>query len=186
MPYRSRNRKLRPKRSVPKETEESIFLPGKEQIAKIIALQGATDEQIEVICNVPKGTVKKWRKLYAGFDEAIKDGRTACDADVLYAMYRSAVGFDFTEEQAVGGRTPQVLEVKRYALPSVQAQKHWLKNRQRTLWPDRAELTGSNGEPLGHKPPENRLSLIDSIVALVQPKPDGKSKPTDLGEDRRR
>lgn len=149
-------------------------------------MQGARDDQIETICNVPKGTLKKWRKLYPGFDEAIKDGRSACDADVLYAMYQSAIGFKFTEQQAVGGKVAQVLEVERFALPSVAAQKHWLKNRQRTLWPDRQELTGRDGEPLGHKPPENRLSLIDSIVAMVQPKPDGKAKPGKSNEDSRR
>jgi hypothetical protein len=185
MSYRKRNSR-KPKRSTPREPEDQIFLPGKEQIAKIIALQGATDAQIEVICNVDPGTLKKWRKLYPGFDEAIREGRSACDADVLYAMYQSAVGFKFREQQAVGGKVAQVLEVERYAPPSVVAQKHWLKNRQRQLWPDRQELTGAHGEPIGHKPIETRNSLIDSIVALVAAKADGKTKPDNAQEDRRR
>lgn len=170
---------------MPQEQEDEIFLPGKEQIAKIIALQGATDSQIEIICNVGAGTLKKWRKLYPGFDEAIRDGRSACDAEVLYAMYQSAVGFKFKEEQAVGGKVAQVMEVERYALPSFPAQKHWLKNRQKEVWPDRQEISGAGGGPIGIKQ-ETRNDLIDQIVALVQPKPDGKTSPDKSSEDKRR
>jgi transposase-like protein len=160
-------------------------LPGKEQIAKLIALQGATDAQIATICNVPITTLRKWRKLYPGFDEAIREGRTACDADVLYAMYKSAIGFEYVEEQAVGGKVAQVLDVKRYAVPNVAAQKHWLKNRQKDLWPDRQEVSGPNGGAIGVTQ-ETRNGLIDSILSLVKSKPDGEEKPKESADAEKR
>lgn len=187
MPYRARNTKKPKRSSVPvRAGEESLFLPNLEQISKIIALQGATDDEIEIICNVSKGTVKRWRKLYPSFDEAIREGRTACDAEMLWAVFKTGIGFEYSEEQAVGGREPCVMIVKRKALPSIAAQKYWLKNRQRNYWPDRNEVTGANGEPINGKPAEDRNSLIDSIVALVSCKPDGKTKPETGSEDRRR
>lgn len=136
-------------------------------------MRGASDEEIEAVYGLGSGTISKWRKFYPGFDKALEQGRTLADSDVLYAGYKNAVGFEFTEEQAVGGRSPCVMKVKRFKPSETAAVKYWLNNRQKTNWSNREsiELGGRGGGPIGLKV-ETRNDLIDAIVGLVQSKAD--------------
>lgn len=154
-------------------TPSSVFLPDHEQLVRYVAARGATDRDFEIMYGLSTGTVKKWRKHYPGLDKAIADGRTRADGDVLFAMYKNAVGFKYTEQQAVGGREPEVLTVERFKPGETAAQKHWLGNRLRTDWPsvDRHEVSGPNGSAIGVKV-ESRNEMIDTILKLIIPKSD--------------
>lgn len=180
MAYRSKvSRKARQSRSPPPEigTPSGVYLPNEEALVRMLALKGATDSEIEGICLLHPGTLGKWRKLYPSLDKQLEEGRAKPDADVLYAMYRNAVGFDYDEEQAVGGKEPCVLSVKRKALPQFAAQRYWMENRQKETWKSRSisEHTGKDGTPLGMQV-EDRNSLIDKIISLITPKPDPEPK----------
>lgn len=156
----------------------ATFAPDNLQMVRMIAMRGSTDEELAAICGVSTEVWRAWRKLYPSFNEAIEKGRTRADAEVLVSLYQRATGYDFAEEQAVGGRDPCVLTVRRHAPPSVEAIKFWQTNRQREHWRNRdsIEHSGEGGGPLGIKV-ESRSELIDAIMQLVANKPDGETKP---------
>lgn len=158
-------------RAIPLEAPGGVFLPDKEQLVRMIAMRGASDAEIEAVYGLGSGTIDKWRKHYPNFDKALLEGRTIADGDVLYASYKTAVGYCYEEEQAVGGRDPQVLTVKRHKPGEHAAQKYWMNNRQREHWKTRENVEAKNTNLHGLEP-LTRNSLIDSIVKLVSSKPD--------------
>lgn len=140
-------------------------------LVRLIAMKGATDEEIEQIFMCPKGSVKKWREMYPSFAKALENGRSHADTDVMFAFYQNCVGFKYQEQQAVGGKTPSVVSVERYKTPDFAAQKFWMQNRFGWKGTDRVEHTGAGGGSIGMKV-ESRNDLIDGILSLIQPKPD--------------
>ncbi len=157
--------------------QEATFLPSNEHLVKMIAMQGADDEEIARMFDVPYEHFKAWRQLYPSFNEALNKGRLSVDAEVTYALYKQTQGFEYTEQTA----TPKgaIVEVKKFNRPDTSAQKYWLENRRPDLWrtASTSRVTGKDDDsPIGVKV-ETRNELIDSIVSLIQPKPDGKQKP---------
>lgn len=172
--------------AIPLPTPSGLYLPNEEQLVRMLAARGAGDEEIEDLAMIPRGTLGRWREVYPGLDKAIEEGRTRPDANVLFAAYRNAVGYEYVEEQAVGGRDPTVLTVKRIRHGSHEAQKYWLNNRQKQNWrqASSSEVSGPNGGPIGVKH-ETRNQLIDAILSLVVGKPDDEVKQGKPKEDRR-
>jgi hypothetical protein len=157
-----------------------VFLPDHEQLIRLIAARGMSDDEIELIYGLGKGTLARWKKAYPGLQRAIEEGRTVADSNVLFALYKTATGYNYQEEQAVGGRDPQVLQVTKHKAGEFAAQKHWLGNRIRRQdgsneWPrsEQVELTGANGGKLGVAV-ETRNDLISAIIGLVTAKPDNE------------
>lgn len=177
MPYRKRDPQRKRYKAVPAR-HVAVFLPDKETLVRRIAAKGATDDEFETMYGLPKGTVLAWRRQFKGFDRALEQGRTQVDGDMLFALYRNGIGYEFQEEQAVGGRNPRVMEVKRYKPGEFSAQKYWLNNRLSADWRSRERLehTGADGGPIGVRT-ESRNELIDAILGLIAAKPDGKTKP---------
>ncbi len=164
--------------------QEAVFLPSNEHLVKMIAMQGADDEEIAAMFGVPYEHFRAWRKLYPSFNEALNAGRLSVDAEVTYALYKQTQGFEYEEQSA----TPKggVVTVKKFARPDTSAQKYWLENRRPDLWRNVAtsRVTGKDDEsPVGVKV-ETRNELIDSIVSLIQPKADGKARPNTPENDR--
>lgn len=158
-----------------------VYLPDHEQLVRLIAAKGMSDEEIELIYGLGSGTLKKWKAAYPGLQRAIDEGRTVADANVLFALYKTAIGYSYEEDQAVGGRDPEVLRVEKYKPGEFAAQKHWLGNRIRrpdgtNEWPrsEQVELGGIK-DGVGIKV-ESRNDLIDAIIGLVTPKPDNERK----------
>lgn len=171
----------RPKRSPyrmgkkpgPTAARHRTFCPDNEQMVRMIAAKGASDEELEDMFMLEAGTIADWRKRYPRFEKALVEGRSKPDADVLFALYRNAVGYEYEEDQAVGGKEPAVLTVRKHARPSVDAEKYWLSQRKQDDWRpvQRNELSGMNGGAIGIKT-ETRSELIDAILALIHPQPD--------------
>lgn len=187
MPKSSRGRFSRPKKRPyregrkpdPTSSPSGVFLPDKEMLVRLIAMKGATDDEIEQIFMCPRGSVKKWRELYPSFAKALENGRSQVDGDVMFAFYKNCVGYEYIEQQAVGGKHPVVMEVQRYKPADFAAQKFWLQNRMGYKSVEGREHSGPNGGPIGMKV-ENRNQLMDSILSLVNPKPDQEAeRPTD-------
>lgn len=159
-----------------------VFLPDHENLIRLIAARGMSDDEIELIYGLGKGTLKAWKKAYPGLQRAIDEGRTSADAQVLFAMFRTATGYHFEEDQAVGGRDPCVLQVTKYKAGEFAAQKHWLGNRIKrpdgtAEWPrsEQVELSGPGGKGIQV---ESRNDLINAILGLVTPKSDNERKRT--------
>jgi len=158
----------------------AVFLPNEEHLVRMLASKGATDAEMEMLCGVPAGTLEEWREHYPPLNEWLEKGRSKVDGDVLFALYKNAVGFDYTEEQ-VAGKDAIVRVVKRKALPETAAQKAWLYNRKRDDWGDRLSVAGDKDKPIGIEH-SARKELIDAVLGLVQPKPDNEVERKDDDE----
>jgi hypothetical protein len=145
-------------------------------MVRLIAMKGASDSEIEDIFLCPRGSIKKWKELYPSVAKAIESGRSVADGDVLYALYKNAIGYDYEEEQAVGGKSPEVLTVRRHRPAEFAAQKYWLGNRTGWHSTERVEASGRDGGPIGVKQ-ETRNDVIDAILSLVKPKADKEEAP---------
>lgn len=158
----------------------SFFLPDHEQQIRMIAMKGATDDEIADIFGVSRIAFQKWRKLYPTFEKALDEGRTVVDADVVFKLYTQTQGFYYTEETAAG-KDADVVEVRRYSKPDTAAMKYWLECRQPERWSSRTVITGGRKDgkelPVGVKV-ETRNEIIDSILSLIHPKADGTNGPS--------
>lgn len=165
-----------PRREVPINGPHGVYLPDNLQLVRLIAMRGASDEEIESVYGLGSGTIKKWKQAYPGLEKAITEGRTRADGEVLCSLYKTAIGYHEYEEQAVGGKDPMVLKVKRYFPGQFLAQKHWLANRKREEWPakETVEHTGKNGEAIKV---ESRNDLIDGILKIIASKVDPEKAP---------
>lgn len=184
MPLRKKTSSKRP--ATPRERESnwlskeeaalatSVFLPGMLPQVRAIAWRGATDTEIAQTFGVSPTLLEKWKLQYPSFRDAIENGRTHADSMVVESLFKECVGYDY-HEQMVAGRNATIKEIRRRARPNGDLIKFWLTNRQREYWSSRTSLDGgssgdrSNG---GTKPIESRVDLINSILNLVQPKPD--------------
>jgi hypothetical protein len=149
-----------------------MYLPDNPTLVKLIAMRGATDDEIELVYGLGPGTIRKWREAYPGLDAAIEKGRTIADGAVLSSMFKTALGYDYFEQQAVGGRNPVVLKVQRHMPGQFLAQRHWLASRNREHWPAAERLTVAGTGKDGAIKIEGRNEVIDAILALVASKPD--------------
>lgn len=175
-PPRKKSKVIRSRSSVP-QTKGGVFLPDKEQLVRMIAMRGGTDDEIAEQFGVPYETFAAWRKMYPGFNKALEEGRMVVDADVTVSLYKQTQGYEYEEEAA----TPKggIVTVKKYARPDFSAIKFWLTNRRPDLWKssETHRLTGKDDDsPIGVKV-ETRNELIDAIVGMITPKTDGESRP---------
>jgi hypothetical protein len=128
----------RAKRS--KDTPSTHFThwtSGKIEAAFLLALMGATEEQMAKVMEVSHPTIVHWKKNRPEFRQALLDGKLGADTEVLKAAYKCATGYFYEEEVAVFDRKDKVwvkTTVKRYRPPDPWSAFKWLSVRQRDLW----------------------------------------------------
>lgn len=107
---------------------------------------------------VSRTIVRIWKKKYPDFKNALKRGKDPVDRNVVSALYRSAVGYEFREvvtepkklslkeieERSKMENPPPIPLVEKkvttkYIPPNVIAQIFWLKNRLPEQWKDRTD-----------------------------------------------
>lgn len=123
----------------------------------------------------------KWKQYNEDFAEAVKLGKKRPNEKVEAALFKRAVGFEFTEVTkelpAViadkEGRIPEGLPplivtktVKKYIPPDTTGAIFWLINRDRSRWKDTRHIeVGGGTQPI-------QLSI--RMIQPVQPKKDSK------------
>lgn len=147
-----------------KNKQEMTFLPNLSQIVGAVARKGGSDEELADVFGVPLDTWMKWRKAYPAFADAIEEGRTMADANVVHAMYKRAIGYAQPTEKIHVTKWGSVLRVdtKEHIPPDVGAGKFWLTNRQPQNWKER-----TSQEHSGRVEIVERKALIDDIVRLM-------------------
>lgn len=152
----------------------TLFLPDHLAQVRAIAWRGATDEEIADTFGIDVGLIEKWKLTYPSFREAIENGRTHADAQVVESLFKECIGYDYEEDALT--RTGRVRSLKRRARPNGELIKFWLTNRQKDYWSSRQSIDGgsSNTRGGGVLPvkTETRSDIISSILALVSPKND--------------
>jgi len=154
-----------------------MFLPDHLDQVRAIAMRGLSEEKISELFDISRRQLAYWKAQYPLFKKALEDGYTDADAAVLSAVYQSAIGYTHDEEKIFqwDGDIIRADTVKHYK-PDMVAAKLWLTNRQKDYWKDRHHASHSGGDgdgsPIGLRD-ETRLEVMSSILALIQPKPDG-------------
>lgn len=123
---------------------------------------GATDEELATFFEVAVSTISLWKTEHPEFSEAIKRGKIESDAEVADKLYSRATGYEWDEQVPMkvkevtyenGKRLREiehieVTSVHKVVPPDTTAAIFWLKNRRKTEWRDRHELTGKDGDAI--------------------------------------
>ena len=150
---------------------------------KAYARDGFTELEMCKKLNVGQTTFTYWKRLYPALMTALKENKEIVDNQVVGALLRNALGFEYTEE--VVTKDGDVVEVKKYAAPNTTAQIFWLKNRQPDKWREKreTELTGKNGGPIEVKNTDIDLTgLTDEEIKKLE-EIASRVKPGNSGDD---
>ena len=106
------------------------------------ARDGLTDEQIAKNIGVRRSTLNDWKNKYPDISDTLKKGKEVVDREVENALFKRALGFDYTEvtEERIFDRSTGEYKltvtksVKKHMPPDVAAVIFWLKNRKPVEW----------------------------------------------------
>lgn len=127
------------------QTEEAL------ELLRGWARAGLTDEDIAANMAISRSTLSEWKNKYPDIADALKRGREYADLRVENQLYQNAVGYTYTEQQAIKvkrvywdkqGRKCEAEDVKlvdvvRYHPGETTAEIFWLKNRMPENWRDK-------------------------------------------------
>lgn len=119
------------------ETPENL------ELIKDWARKGVIDKDIAHNIGISEGTFCRWKKRSPAIIEALKDAKPVADAKVESALFKSALGYQYTEitrERDETGAMVVTKEVVKEVKPNTTAQIYWLKNRLPQIWRDHPEL----------------------------------------------
>lgn len=139
-----------------------LYKPEYAEQARKLCLLGHVDTELATFFKVTVRTLHNWKKNHPEFSEAINDGKQKPDAEVAAALYKSCVGYEWTEQQPIkirkveynaeGKRISEteeivMVEVRRFIPSSPVASFFWLKNRRSINWRNQPlEGTGDASE----------------------------------------
>ena len=152
-----------------------------EEICQRIA-NGASGVQICKDPDMPDWpTIARWVKQRKDFAEAYREARELQAqywADSIIDIADDATN-DYMNRQRRDGAMERVFDRESFERSRLRVQgRQWMVSRLlRQVYGDRIGVTGGDGEsPVGIKV-ETKNELIDSILSMIQPKPDGQNKP---------
>ena len=105
------------------------------------ARSGLTDEQLAHNMGIATSTLYEWKKRYPEISESLKSNKEIADIAVENALYKRAIGYQYTETTKEAGKV--VKTVVKEVVPDTTAQIFWLKNRQPERWRDKQEVQHS-------------------------------------------
>lgn len=89
------------------------------------ARDGLTDEQIAENIGIRRPTLYDWKKKYSDISDALKRGKEVVDRQVENALFKSAVGYEYTERTAkVVERDPDIILAERRAYANKYLEEH--------------------------------------------------------------
>lgn len=171
------NRQLKAERraKLPQKAKalEPVYWPDHIDEVRAIAMTGMSNDEMARALGVKPEQWDSWVQYYPSFAQAIEDGRTNADAEVVAALHKNAIGFEYDADEIVRTRRgAQVLTVRKKFLPETGAQKFWLQNRS-AAWRagQNINLGGQKGHPV-EVTQETKMMVIASILNLIRPQPD--------------
>jgi hypothetical protein len=133
-----------------KRGRQPLWRPEYVEHCRKMALLGWTDkQQAEHLC-VSDRTFSNWKNDYPELLEALR-AKDIPDANVLNALYESAIGAEWVEEQAIKVKVSQhvekveIVKVRRKNPPNALSCMYWLNNRRKLDWSRVPENRGGEG-----------------------------------------
>ncbi|EGO8268999.1 helix-turn-helix domain-containing protein [Enterococcus faecalis] len=111
------------------------------------AKDGLTDEQIAQNIGISRSTLNEWKKRFPDIKDTIKRGKEVVDRQVENALFKSAIGYEYTEitKELTDSGMKVTKRVTKQVAPNPTSAIFWLKNRKPDVWRDKKE-TKVSGE----------------------------------------
>lgn len=126
---------------------EREITPRDVKTARLMALGGATDDEIRECLQIGRTLFNKWRTRNADFRSAIKEWGESCDDRAERSLYEQAIGYHVDTRKVTTKTVPllvgeeiierqeiTVVEERQFIPPSFPAASRWLANRRRKQW----------------------------------------------------
>ncbi|EKK5890019.1 helix-turn-helix domain-containing protein [Enterococcus faecalis] len=111
------------------------------------AKDGLTDEQIAQNIGISRSTLNEWKKRFPDIKDTIKRGKEVVDRQVENALFKSAIGYEYTEitKELTDSGMKVTKRVTKQVAPNPTSAIFWLKNRKPDVWRDKkqTEVSGS-------------------------------------------
>lgn len=123
------------------------------------AKDGLTDEQIAQNIGISRSTLNEWKKRFPDIKDTIKRGKEVVDRQVENALFKSAIGYEYTEitKELTEAGMEVTKKVTKQVAPNPTSAIFWLKNRKPDEWRDRRETEVSGS-----------LNISDAAVEIEQ------------------
>lgn len=124
------------------------FRPEYCDIARRLAEQGATDQELADVLRVHRSTFYRWLSDHPEFRDAIKLGKEPADERVVRSLYHRAVGYSYPAVKIMQNNgMPVTVNYTEHVPPDIGAATLWLTNRKGDEWRSRQSLehSGPNG-----------------------------------------
>lgn len=159
----------------PKVIKSTIYWPDHIDEVRAIAMRTDDDEEMAALLGVKPELLESWKAYYPRFELAIEEGRTHADGQVVGALFKNAIGYDYEDDVVVRSRRgAEIIRATTHVPGETNAQKFWLQNRQPDKW-NRAGATLSHTSPKGSPvlvKVETKEEVIHSILNMIAPQPD--------------
>lgn len=106
------------------------------------ARDGLIDEQIAHNMGIRRSTLSEWKKRFSDIADALKKNKNIVDIEVENALYKRAVGYEYTEKtiEIDDDGKKRVKVTKKSMAPETLAIIFFLKNRKPDEWRDKREV----------------------------------------------
>ncbi|EFT93898.1 helix-turn-helix domain-containing protein [Enterococcus faecalis] len=100
------------------------------------AKDGLTDEQIAQNIGISRSTLNEWKKRFPDIKDTIKRGKEVVDRQVENALFKSAIGYEYTEitKELTDSGMKVTKRVTKQVAPNPTSAIFWLKNRKPDQW----------------------------------------------------
>ena len=103
------------------------------------ARDGLTDEQIATNMKIHPATLYEWKNKFNEINEALKESKDIADYNVINALYKRCLGYDFEEVQTIveddnGKKKKRISKTIKHIAPDTTAIAIWLNNRKPEEW----------------------------------------------------
>jgi hypothetical protein len=151
---------------------DSQFKPEYCDLARRVAMLGATNDDLAGILGVCRRTIGNWLQDYPEFKKAVEEGKLDADAKVAEKLYQRATGYERPAVRFFASpEGPKGMEYTYHHPPDTAAAIFWLRNRRRADWRERVEHH--------HTTSEEMLTVLEAARLRARPasgegKPDAK------------
>lgn len=142
----------------------------KERILKLIE-EGKTMTEVAFFVGISERVLYNWTAKYGDFKEAVLRSRSIADEIVEASLFQRAVGYNCPETKVFfdsQSLTTVKEEITKHYPPDVNAQIHWLNNRDPDRWTNKSEVkhSGKISGDISDKELDQRImALLSEIKA---------------------
>lgn len=175
---RKRKKNTTARISFKKQVSTEVYWPDRIDYVKAIAAQGLTDLEMAAYLGVSDALLESWKAYYPLFAKAIDEGRSQADVEVIQALHKNAIGYDYETDVIVRSRRgAEVVTAKQHVPADTNAQKFWLTNRSPNWRQGQSVAVGGRKDapPIGVTV-ESKAMVIHSILNMITPRPDGDGR----------